>query len=110
MKKKEIIEILDQRKKECESHRKRLEKQLRDLRTEKELGFDRDFLGGMQHPIGYLTGIISEIENTKKLLNMSLVEYKKEKKEIEEYNKEQKKYLKSLLVDRTGKQTKKSKK
>lgn len=100
MKKTELIEILNQRKKECESHRKRFEKQLDDLRNEKELGFDREILGGIQHPIGYLTGVIEEIENTKRLLNMSLDEYENEKREIERLNKTQKKYLISLLEER----------
>jgi hypothetical protein len=110
MKKKELIEILDQRKKECETHSKRYEKQLRDLRAEKELGFDREILGGIQHPIGYLTGVIAEIENTKRLLNMSLADYEKEKREVEEYNRQQKKHLKSLLKERVRKETNKSKK
>ena len=110
MKKKELIEILDQRMKECESQRKRYEKQLRELRTEKEIGYDREILGGIQHPIGYMTGVIAEIENTKRLLNMSLVEYEKEKKEIEKHNRKQKKYLKSLLKERVGNQPSKKKK
>lgn len=104
MKKKELIEILDQRKKECKSHLKQYEKQLRDLRAKKEIGLDREILGGVQHPIGYLTGVIAEIENTKRLLNMSLAEYEKEKKEIKEHNRKQKKYLKSLLKKRLGNQ------
>jgi uncharacterized transporter YbjL len=110
MKKKELIEILNQRKKECENHRKRYEKQLRDLRAEKELGFDREILGGIQHPIGYLTGVIAEIDNTKRLLSMSLVEYEKEKKEVEKHNRKQKKYLKAMLKQRTVNQTNKPKK
>lgn len=100
MKKTELIEILNQRKKECELHRKRFKKQLDDLRNEKELGFDREILGGIQHPIGYLTGVIEVIENTKRLLNMSLDEYENEKREIENLNKKQKKYLKSLIEER----------
>ena len=87
MKKRDLIKILDQRKKECELHRKRFEKQLKDLRNEKELGFDREILGEIQHPIGYLTGAIVEIENTTRLLNMSLEGYEKEKREIQKYKK-----------------------
>jgi hypothetical protein len=100
MKKRELIEILNQRKKECESHRRRLEKQLHDLRNDKELGFDREIIGGIQHPIGYFTGVISEIENTTKLLSMSLDEYENDKREIKKLNKKQKKYLKSLIEKR----------
>ncbi len=61
MKKKELIEILNQRIKECESHLKQYEKQLQELRAERELRFDREILGGIQHLIGYLTGVIAEI-------------------------------------------------
>lgn len=97
MKKRELIEILNQREKECKSHQKRLEKQLRDLRNDKELGFDREILGGIQHPIGYFTGVIAEIENTIKLLSMGLDEYENEKREIKKLNTKQKKYLKSII-------------
>lgn len=109
MKKRDLIEILDQRKKECKLHRKRFEKQLKDLRNEKELGFDREILGGIQHPIGYLTGSIAEIENTTRLLNMSLKGYEKEKREIKKYKKKQKKYLNSLIEKRKGTSYSKSK-
>jgi VIT1/CCC1 family predicted Fe2+/Mn2+ transporter len=100
MKKTELIQILNQRIKECESHRKKFEKQLDDIRNESELGFDREILGGIQHPIGYLTGVIEEIKNTKRLLKMSLDEYEKEKKENKRLNKKHKKYLKSLIEER----------
>lgn len=102
MKKRDLVEILNQRKKECEAHRKRFEKQLKEIRNEKELGYDREFLGGIQHPIGYLTGVISEIDNTIRLLNMSLEEYEKEKRLIKEYEKKQMKYLKSVIEKRKG--------
>jgi hypothetical protein len=110
MKKKELIAILDQRKKECESYRKKCEKQLRYLRSQKELGFDREILGGIQHPIGYFTGVIDEINNIKRLLSLSLAEYEREKRQIEDYNKKQKKYLKSLLNEEMKKRTRKSNK
>lgn len=106
MKKKQLLEILDQRREEYKIHRKRYEKQLRDLRAEKELGFDREIIGGIQHPIGYLTGVIAKIDNTKRLLNMSFAEYEKEKKEVKEYNSKQKKYLKNLLRERNKKPAK----
>lgn len=110
MKKKKLFDILDQRREECEKHRKRYEKQLQDLRAEKELGFDREIIGSIQHPIGYLTGVIAEIDNTKRLLNMSFAEYEKEKEEIEEQNRKQKKHLRSLLQERSKIVTNKSKK
>lgn len=100
MKRRDLTKIMDQRKKECELHRKRFDKQLKDLRNEKELGFDREILGGIQHPIGYLTGAIAEIENTTRLLNMSLEGYEKEKREIKKYEKKQKKYLNSIIEKR----------
>ncbi len=101
MRKKELTKILQKRKKECQKYLDDFHKQLKELRTEEEIGYDREILGGMQHQIGYMTGLICEINNTIKLLNMSMDEYSKEKRLVKKYEKAQREELLSILEDRS---------
>ena len=99
MKYDELIKVLEQRKKECQKHLNSFNKELDEMRKEKEIGFDREMIGGMQHQIGYMTAAIYEIENTIRLIGMSMEEYQEEKRLMKKYQLAQRKELKSILEE-----------
>ena len=99
MKKSEIKKTLKQRIKEAQKHLKNQLGEYEKIRKETELGYDRELLGGLQHPIGYLTAVIEESKNTLRLIDMTHEELLEERRQIKAYEKATEKHLKKVIKE-----------